>query len=200
MDRTPLDIKYTGPQDSSPEVRRKVMRRIYRDTREKISDNVPEIRGKEVQLNIYVDVDHVGHKVTRHSQTGILIFFNESLIAFDSKHQNTVDFFFGSEYIALKLAIEKIISLRYKLRMIGVEINEPASIFCDNVSVVKIAVNSNVTLKKKNLSIAYHKCREFFAAGVADIYFTYSEEILVDLLTKVLPVVKRKEISDCIYI
>ena len=84
--------------------------------------------------------------------------------------------------------------------MIGVEINEPASIFCDNVSVVKIAVNSNVTLKKKNLSIAYHKCREFFAAGVADIYFTYSEEILVDLLTKVLPVVKRKEISDCIYI
>ena len=95
MDYTPLDIEYTGPQNASPKARRKVMRRIYRDAREEIPDNVPEIRGKEVQLNIYVDVDHVRNKVTRHSQTGILIFFNESLIAFDSKHQNTVDFVLG---------------------------------------------------------------------------------------------------------
>ena len=54
MDYTPLDIEYTGPQDASPEVRRKMMRQIYRDTSEKIPDNEPTIRGKEVQLNIYV--------------------------------------------------------------------------------------------------------------------------------------------------
>ena len=54
IDHTHLDIEYTGPQDASPEVRRKIMRGIYRDAREEIPDNVPEIRGKEVQLNIYV--------------------------------------------------------------------------------------------------------------------------------------------------
>ena len=58
MDYTPLDIEYTGPQDASPEVRRKMMRQIYRDTSEKIPDNEPTIRGKEVQLNVYVDTDH----------------------------------------------------------------------------------------------------------------------------------------------
>ena len=47
------------------------------------------------------------------------------------------------------------------------------------------------------MSSTYHKYRESFAAGVADIYL---EENLVDLLTKVLPVMKRKAILDCIYV
>ena len=120
MDNTPSDIEYTGQQDTSPETRRKVMRRIYRDTREEVPDNIYEIRGKDVQLNVYVDADHIGNKVTHRSQTGILIFLNKALIAFDSKRQNTVESStFGSEYIALKLAMEKVIGLRYKLRVMG---------------------------------------------------------------------------------
>ena len=63
--------------------------------------------------------------------------------------------------------MEKIIGLRYKLRMMSVEINEPTSIFCDNESVVKSACNPEATLKKKNLTIAYHKCREYVAVRVA---------------------------------
>ena len=199
MNHTPLDIEYTGSQNASPEVRRKIMRHIYRDARDEIPDNVPEIRGKDLQLNVYVDANHAGNKVTRCSQTGILILLHKSLVAFDNKRQNTVESSpFGSEYIALKLAMEKIIGLRYKLRMMGVEIDGPASIFCDNESVTKSAANPEATLKKKNLSIAYHKCRDFFAAGVADIYFLDSVENLADLLTKGLPVVKRKAIFDCI--
>ena len=100
---------------------------------------------------------------------------------------------YGSEYVALKLAMEKLIGLRYKLRMMGVALDGPANVFCDNDSVVKSAINPEATLKKKNVSIAYHKCCECFAAGVPDIYFVYSDENLADLLTKVLPVVKRKE-------
>ena len=52
MDYTPLDIEYTGPQDASPKARRKVMRRMHRDAREEIPDNVPEFRGNKVQLNV----------------------------------------------------------------------------------------------------------------------------------------------------
>ena len=72
--------------------------------------------------------------------------------------------------------MEKILGLRYKLRMMGVEINGTTSIFCDNGLVVKSAYNPEATLKKNNLSIAYHKYRECFAVGVADKYFIYSEE------------------------
>lgn len=76
----------------------------------------------------------------------------------------------------------------------------PASIFCDREPAAKSAVNPEAPHEKKNLSIAYHKCRECFTAGVVDIHIIYSENNLVNLLTKVLPVVKRKEIFDCIYV
>lgn len=46
------------------------MQNIYRDAHEDIPDNVPPTRGKSVQINVYVDSDHAGNKVTRRSQTG----------------------------------------------------------------------------------------------------------------------------------
>jgi len=89
--------------------------------------------------------------------------------------------------------------LRYKLRMMGVPIDGPANVFCDNESVVKSTMNPESTLKKKNVSIAYHKVREYFAAGIINVYFQYSEDNLADVFTKVLPVVKRKNIFECIF-
>ena len=54
-------------------------------------------------------------------------------------------------------------------------------------------------LKKKNVSIAYHKVRECFVAGIINVYFQYSEDNLADVFTKVLPVLKRKNIFECIF-
>ena len=69
-----LDVECKGPVDHSPEVKRKVMNIIYRDTIDEILDNISETRGKIEQVNLYVDADHSENKVTRWSQTGILIF------------------------------------------------------------------------------------------------------------------------------
>ena len=44
---------------------------------------------------------------------------------------------FGSEYIAMKTAVEMIKAFRYKLRTFGIEIDGPADIFCDMESVTK---------------------------------------------------------------
>ena len=200
MDPQKLDLEYKGPDSLSPDAKRKKMRSIYRDAVDEIPKNAPEPRGKSVQVNVYVDADHAGNKVTRRSQTGILIFLNMAPISWFSKKQSTVESStFGSEMVALKLATEKIIGLRYKLRMMGVPIEGPANVFCDNDSVAKSSTNPEATLSKKNVSIAYHKCRESFAAGIMNIYFQYSEDNLADLFTKVLPVVKRKNIFSCIF-
>ena len=200
MDPQKLDLEYKGPDSLSPDAKRKKMRSIYRDAVDEIPKNAPEPRGKSVQVNVYVDADHAGNKVTRRSQTGILIFLNMAPISWFSKKQSTVESStFGSEMVALKLAMEKIIGLRYKLRMMGVPIEGPANVFCDNDSVAKSSTNPEATLSKKNVSIAYHKCRESFAAGIMNIYFQYSEDNLADLFTKVLPVVKRKNIFSCIF-
>ena len=45
---------------------------------------------------------------------------------------------FGAEFMALRIAMELISSLRYKLRMFGISVEEPANVFCDNKAVIKI--------------------------------------------------------------
>ena len=200
MDPQRLDLEYKGPHDLAPNEKRRKMKSIYRDAIDEVPCNAPEPRGAAAQLNVYVDADHAGNKVTRRSQTGILIFLNMAPINWYSKKQTTVESStFGSEMIALKIATEKIIGLRYKLRMMGVPLEGPANVFCDNDSVAKSSTNPEATLSKKNVSIAYHKCREAFAAGITDIYFQYSEDNLADVFTKVLPVIKRKGIFACIF-
>lgn len=80
---------------------------FYDDAREPISVNAPEPRGKEVQLNCFVDADHAGNLVTRRSQTGVLIFLNRAPILWFSKRQNTVETStFGSEFVAMRIATE----------------------------------------------------------------------------------------------
>jgi len=69
-------------------------------------------------------------------------------ISWYSKWQNTVESFtFGSEFIALRIAVEKCQSLRYKLRMFGVPIEGPSLVFCDNQS-----VTNNVSVPTSLLS------------------------------------------------
>ena len=148
-----MDIRFNGPADESPELRRDMMKKIYQDAAEDIPKNSPEPRGKSVQVNCYVDANHAGNKITRRSHTGILIFLNMALTSWFSKRQNTVESStFGSEFIAMRIAIEKVKAMRYKLRMMGVPIDGPANIFADNESVVKSSMNPESTLTSQFLA------------------------------------------------
>ena len=64
---------------------------FYHDAIEDIPSNAPAPRGMPVQINVFVDADHAGNKVTRRSQTGILIYLNKAPIIWYSKAQKTVD-------------------------------------------------------------------------------------------------------------
>ena len=67
MDPNKLDIKYKGPQENSPIARWAVMKGLYPDAAQEFPDNMPESRGKTVQINLYVDANHAGNQVTRRS-------------------------------------------------------------------------------------------------------------------------------------
>ena len=195
MDPAKLDLLWKGNESDHPERKREIMKTIYRDAVDDIPDNAPPARGKSVQINVYADADHAGDRLTRRSHTGIVVFVNMSPISWFSKKQNTVETStFGSEYVALRITIEKVISLRYKLRMMGVSIDGSANIFMDNESVIKSGINPDTVLKKKHVSIAYHKARESFAANIITLYWVPSQENLADLFTKVLDVQTRKSL------
>ena len=185
FDPTYVEIEQPTNHLESPETKAKIMKEFYPDAEEKIPPNAPKPRGKPVQINCFVDSDHAGNIITRRSHTGILIFLNMAPIYWFSKRQNTVESStFSSEFIALKTAAEKIMALRYKLRMLGVPIEGPARVFCDNEAVYKNTSNPASTLKKRHQSVAYHLCREAVAAGIMLIYKEDGETNLSDILTK----------------
>ena len=120
----------------------------YGELREELPPKMPKARGNSMIISCFVDADHAGNKVTRQSHTGILIWVNNAPIIFYSKRQNTVETStFGSEMVAMRIAKELIVALRYKLRMFGVPIDGPANVYCDNQGVVK-----NTSLPESTLS------------------------------------------------
>ena len=102
---------------------------------------------------------------------------------------------FGSEFIAMKVAVELIQALRYKLRMFGIPVDGATSVLGDNQSVVVNVIAPESTLKKKHLSIAYHRCREASASRMVIVGYVPSKENVADLATKVLPPITRQKSS-----
>ena len=161
---------------------------FYQDAEEAVPGDMPLPRGEAISMHRFVDLDHVGITVTRRSQTSLLLFVNCAPIAWYSKRQNTVKTStFGSEFIAMKTAVEQIEALRYKLRMFSIPLEGPTNIFCDNESVFKNASIPDSTLKRKHTSICYHRSREAVAAGTVRIAKEITTMNLSDLFTKLLP-------------
>jgi hypothetical protein len=172
---------------------------FYPDAAEAIPSDAPEPRGKSVKMSCFVDADHAGCRVTRRSHTGIIIFVNRAPILWHSKRQNTVESStFGSEFVAAKTSVKMVEGLRYKLRMMGVEIDGPTSVFCDNASVVQNSSNPESTLKKKHNAIAYHRVREAIAAGTIQLAKEDGQTNLADILTKLMPGPRLKALISCI--
>jgi hypothetical protein len=170
---------------------------FYGDVKEEMPPKMPKPRGKSVKVSCFVDADHAGNLVNRRSHTGILIYVNNALISWYSKQQNTVETStFGSEFVALRIVVEQIEALCYKLRMFGVPIDGPGDVYCDNQSVNPNPNSSSKpeqTLQKKHNAICFHKVRESVAAGMIRVAKIDEKENLADLFTKILPGIVRKK-------
>jgi Reverse transcriptase (RNA-dependent DNA polymerase) len=161
---------------------------FYGNVKEAIPPNAPKPRGKPVVLRCFVDSDHAGNLVTRRSRTGYIQMVNMSIVHWLSKKQGSVEgSTFGSEFVAAKAATEANRALRYKLRMMGVPIDGPTYMYCDNMSVVNNTTAPQSVLKKKSNSIAYHAVREAVAMGELLIAYIKTNENLADVMTKALP-------------
>ena len=166
---------------------------FYRGVKEDIPSNMPRPRGLSMSISVFVDANHAGNVSNRRSQTGILIFCNKAPIHWFSKAQATVESStFGAEFNAMRIAVEMIKSLRYKLRMFGVPLDGPANVFCDNEAVYKNTVIPESTLKKKHHLISYHTCCEAVASRIMQVAKEGTKTNLADLFTKFLTSARRE--------
>ena len=70
---------------------------------EAIPPNTPPLRGKEMDLQMFIDSNHAGIKGTRRSRTGFMIYIKMSLINLYFKKQSTIKTsVFGAAFVASK--------------------------------------------------------------------------------------------------
>ena len=124
----------------------------------------------------------------------IYICTNNSPIIYYSKRQATIETsVFGAEFIACKQAMEAARGLRYKLRMMGVELTGPTYVYGDNMSVIHNTQRPESVLKKKSNSICYHFARESVAMGESLTGHIRSEDNVADLASKVVPGGRKRD-------
>ena len=142
----------------------------------------------------FVDVDHDGCNVTRRSHTGVLIFVNRALVLCLSKRQNTVEVsIFELDYITIRQSIDYSVALIYKIIMVGIPFEGSINVFCDNNDVVINSIRLKSTLKCKHNSVAYHRVGETQAGGIVRITRKYTDNNLIDMLTKLIPDTKLRK-------
>ena len=160
---------------------------FYPDAVEDIPSDKLEGRGKLCSITCYVDADHARDQLTRRSVTGIVLLLNNTPVCWISKRQKTVESStYGSELVAMRIAVELIMSMRYCLRMLGVNLEEKSLLVGDNMAVVLNTTIPSSMLKKKHLACNYHKVRETIAAGIIDFGHIESGDNLADIATKPL--------------
>ena len=95
-----------------------------------IPRNISEALGKYVVIKAYVDANHAGNMANRRSYSRIIIYVNNVPKICYIKQQNTIEASsFGSEFVALGIAIDMIESLRYKLIFFVIPVEGPAEEF-----------------------------------------------------------------------
>ncbi len=86
----------------------------------------------------------------------------------------------------MKQAYEYVRGLRYKLRMMGIKVDEPTFIFGDNKPVLYNTTSPGSTLKKKSNAIFYHFVREGVAQDEWRTAYVGLDDNVADMLTKPL--------------
>ena len=184
----PTDLRRLATASSSDSEYFRPWENKYPDASENLpSDLLPEMKGRSTTMSCFVDADHARDQVTRRFVTGLLLFLGSTPIAWMSKRQNTVETStYGAEMVAARIATEKIISVRWSLRAMGVQIDGPTMLYGDNRSVILSTTMPSSVLKKKHLSCNYFRIRESIAARSIRFEFVLTHMNYSDVLTKPL--------------
>ena len=98
---------------------------FYPDAEEDVPVDALDPIGNKAKIAVFVDADHASNKVTRRSVTGLVLLLNNTPLVWVSKRQKTVESStYGSDLFAARVAIDLIIEMRYKLRMLGVTLEK----------------------------------------------------------------------------
>lgn len=144
-------------------------------------------RDTTVSLTAFADADWAKCLTSRRSVTGYCIFFGKNLISWKSKKQETVSrSSTESEYRALGSTACEIRWILKLFQDFKISSLMPVSLFCDNESAIKLALNPVFHEKTKHFEIEVHFLRDYVSKGIVKLVKIISDKQKADIFTKSL--------------
>ena len=157
---------------------------VYTGAKEQVPHNAPDALGKSVVLTSFVDANLEHCKLTGRAVTGVLEMLNGTPVGWYSKRQSTVETAtYGSEIVAARIACDRTIDKRTRLRYLGVPIKHGTYLFGDNRAVVDMKYPHS-KLTKRHHSLNWHRTRECIAAKILLFNHIDGKRNPADILSK----------------
>ena len=113
------------------------------------------------QLVGYTDVDWAGNVGDHRSTSGFALSLRSAAIAWSNKKQPIVALLSTeAEYRGAAVATCKAIWLKRLLKDLQVEVSDPTTIYCDELSNIQLAKNLVFHARTKHIEVHYHFVRE----------------------------------------
>ena len=139
-------------------------------------------------LSGYSDADWAGDLDTRRSISGYVFQIQGNTVSWCSKKQASVSrSTTEAEYIALSVASQEAVWMRRLLADVGLQQEEPSTIFEDNQGAIELSKNPKFHNRTKHIDISFHFIREQVNLKVISVKYCPTEDMLADIMTKGLP-------------
>ncbi len=149
-------------------------------------------RGDWHELTGYTDADGSSQ---HHQQaiSGFAYLIDGGAVSWRSRKQELIVLSTAEvEYIAATHATKEGIWLQHLIGELFGAIVSPTTLYCDNQVALTLATTDNFHARTKHIDIRYHFIRHSVGAGVLKLVYCPTDDMVADLLTKVLPTWKVK--------
>jgi hypothetical protein len=131
------------------------------------------------------DSNYAEDKETRISVFGYVIYLCGSPIAWKSKSGKSVTLSSTeAEYVGISEVAKEILFVKQILEGVGIVINYPITIKCDNIGAIYLSNNYSTSQRTKHIDTRFHFVRGYVEENILKIVFVRSEDNDADIFTK----------------
>ncbi len=121
------------------------------------------------------------------SISGFTIFVNCTPLMWGSLKQTSIaDSSCASEFVAASVCAKQLMHVENMFRFLGFLCPKPYLLYTDSQASLSIATNLNKMGKIRHIAIRYHLVRVMIANGDIHFVFCFTEDMIADLLTKIM--------------
>lgn len=151
------------------------------------------------QLVGYADADWAGDVLDRKSTSGYVFKYRGGTISWCSRKQSSVALSSTeAEYVSVAEACQEALLLKQLLQDFGEDHENPAIIYEDNQSCLRILENDKTSQRTKHIDIKYHFAKDLCQRGDIQFIFCPTTDMTADLLTKPLSKQRMLKLVDYI--